>query len=167
MADPAELIAARLRNAVEFAAGIFESYAQMHEAKGTPEGERKAHVNAGYAKEMRAALTPPAPTQGASADAVVLADALLKEGIKPGPDLDLLIEFERCAKRRDGRCFSDYYKSIVAVLARMGTVPVGWKLVPVHMTDEMRTAAARAWRRTKSQDAQWAQTIAAAPETAR
>ena len=54
----AHLIAAEpdLLEACEKAASIFEYYAQLHRAKGTPEGSLKAAENMKYARDMRAAI---------------------------------------------------------------------------------------------------------------
>jgi len=55
MSDPAAEIA-KLRAAVSFAAAIFDSYADLHESKGTPAGDIKAKSNREHAAKMRAAL---------------------------------------------------------------------------------------------------------------
>lgn len=41
----------------------FLFYEQAHRAKGTPEGDLKAAVNAGYAEDIRALLEPPQETR--------------------------------------------------------------------------------------------------------
>lgn len=45
-----------LRAAVKIAAAAFREYEQIHRAKGTPEGDRKAVVNAALAAKMEEAL---------------------------------------------------------------------------------------------------------------
>ena len=45
-----------LRDAVKLAMDVFSNYAELHRAKGTPEGEDKAAKNMRYADAMRDAL---------------------------------------------------------------------------------------------------------------
>lgn len=44
----------------------FLFYEQAHRAKGTPEADLKAAVNAGYAEDIRALLDPALPTERAA-----------------------------------------------------------------------------------------------------
>jgi hypothetical protein len=57
-----ELVA--LRAELGAAGDVFEEYARLHEAKGTPEGEAKARVNRAHAQRCRAALNPVAVAYG-------------------------------------------------------------------------------------------------------
>jgi len=47
---------AALRKAIEAARIVFDAYALSHQAKGTPDGDRKAATNADLARQMRQAL---------------------------------------------------------------------------------------------------------------
>jgi hypothetical protein len=51
----------RLRAAVQTAARTFDHYADLHRAKGTPDGTEKAETNRLLAVEMRGALRQDAP----------------------------------------------------------------------------------------------------------